>query len=99
MRILQRTYVPVAQSGPEDVRGRQAPMVVNLPPAVTLGDQVAVRFHPSSTEDEIYVLPNGSDEINGLPNFAITVKGKCVTFMVGTVGRWWVISDYVPAGG
>jgi len=69
-------------------------MIVNLPPALTLGDRVGVRFAPDSGEDEIYVTPDGSDTINGASSFAITSKGACYTFVVGEVGDWWIESDY-----
>jgi hypothetical protein len=98
MKILQRTYAPIKQTGPDDVRGHgPAPLVVNLPPATTIGDRVGVRSQPGNPGGywQVQVIPDGSDTINGAMSFNIYPWGSCYTFVVTEVGVWGIESGYV----
>jgi len=48
MKILQATYSPSIQTGPDDVYGHNGGLVVNLPAAITIGDRVSVRSQPDN---------------------------------------------------
>jgi len=65
-------------------------IAVYLPPAVTIGDRVGVRLAPVSPH-ALSVWPDGTDDINGLSMWSIgNVTTRCLIFIVGEVGHWWV---------
>jgi len=72
-------------------------LIVNLPPAITIGVQVGVRLDPNSFYAGLVAVPFEFDTINGDNYFPLTNQGQCTTFIVGEVGAWWVMSDYIPA--
>ena len=104
MKILQKTYNPIVQKGPDDVHGHgYTVLYVNLPPATTVGDRVGVREDPTISQylmTQVIVIPDGTDTINGAAYFQLTdylqTKGSSFTFVVGEVGNWWIESAYVP---
>lgn len=74
-------------------------MDVYLPYAETLGDKVAVKFDPVSTDTEVVVHAKSTDIINGAiggDTVVIAERGRCVVFVVIAEGIWAAVYDFIP---